>query len=167
MREQEYMNTKQTQRTTAALRRLAVYLPGKQCDPRTVTDVDLCSALASLVAATAMTRSATYTIHSLIRTALNARVPDGRTRWPVFWTKGRCCRWLTGKEICLANTLPYRLIQLSDIPLIRIPFERAAARILLRTSMQRPSTGRKVFAFLWGFVVHPSSISNIPYLFMS
>jgi hypothetical protein len=158
-------NPKQKQRTTAALRRIAVYLPEQQRNPGLATDAALCGALTALIAATGLTRSATYTLHSLIRSALQAQFPDGRTRWPIFWTKGRCCRWITGKELCLANTMPYqRMLRFSEAsPMIRLTFERVAQRILMRTTIRRPSTGRKVFAFLWGFVIHPS-VGLAPYM---
>ena len=152
------ITAKTKQRTTAALRRIAAHLPEKQCNnPLLATDAALCNALAALIAASGLTRSAVYTLHSLIRSALRTECPDGRTRWPIFWTKGRCGRWITGKEISLANTMPYqRMHRFSDTPTVRLTFERAATRILMRTTIRRPSTGRKVFSFLWGFVTHPS-----------
>lgn len=144
-------------RATAALHRILVHIPDQPITNfATMTDAALCSALSSLVMTTRMSRSAVYTLHSLARAALQASVPDGRTRWPLFWTKGRCCRWTTGREVCLENTLPWHMLRCVDAPVSRSLFQRAAARILIHSSIRRPSTGRKAFAFIWGFLMHPA-----------
>ena len=146
-------------RAQAAFRRLLSHLPLEACRGPTnaITDAALCEALATLASTTGMTRSAVYTAHSLIREALLEHCPDGRTRWPIFWTKGRCCRWVTGREVCSANTLPWGMLRCSNAPDLRAAFERATQRILTHSGgIRRPSTGRKVFAFLWGFLVHPA-----------
>jgi hypothetical protein len=146
-------------RAQAALRRLLVHMPieHSQTPIIALTDASLCEALTALASTTGMTRSAIYTAHSLIRAALMGQCSDGRSRWPIFWTKGRCCRWVTGREVCLANTLPWGMLRCSDAPALRALFERAAHRILTHYGgIRRPSTGRKVFAFLWGFLIHPT-----------
>jgi hypothetical protein len=144
------------QRATAALHRLLAHMPNNAINNLSdMTDAALCSALSSLVTKTQMSRTAIYTLHSLVRVALRATVSDGRTRWPLFWTKGRCCRWTTGREACLENTLPWRMLRCVDAPVSRTLFERAASRMLIHSNIRRPSTGRKAFAFIWGFLVHP------------
>ena len=154
-------------RSQAALRRLLSHMPVDHSHttpmPMHMTDAALCEALAALASTARMTRSAVYTAHSLIRDALRGQCPDGRTRWPIFWTKGRCCRWVTSREVCLANTLPWGMVRCSDAPALRAVFERAADRILTQYGgIRRPSTGRKAFAFLWGFLVHPAVALAVP-----
>ena len=152
-------------RAQAAFRRLMSHMPLEACHGPTnaITDAALCEALATLASTTGMTRSAVYTAHSLIREALLGHCPDGRTRWPIFWTKGRCCRWVTGREVCSANTLPWGMLRCSNAPDLRAAFERATQRILTHSGgIRRPSTGRKVFAFLWGFLIHPAVALAVP-----